>query len=119
MNADRVSLTEGYEGAQQSNRTVAGSGESISALAKKQHGHSADLQGQNKGAFAGQATNGSTAAANNLTAAATLHTANASGGQRNVRDIAGAEEDATSTQRVESTNLDQSALDLQAKINHA
>ncbi|GAA2085040.1 hypothetical protein GCM10009821_28150 [Aeromicrobium halocynthiae] len=117
MSADRVSLTEGYEAAQQSNRAVANSGEGVAGLAKKQHGHSAELQGQNHGAFAAQASNGSTAAANNLSAAALLHTANAAGGQRNVRDIAVHEDEAAQAQRAESTSLDQNALDLHAKIN--
>lgn len=117
MSADRVSLTDGYEAASQGNRNIAGSGDSVQGLAKKQHGHSAELSGQNHGAFAAQATNGSTAAANNLGAAALLHSANAEGGQRNVRDTAAFEDDAAQGQRTESTNLDQSALDLHGKIN--
>ncbi|WP_374999738.1 hypothetical protein [Aeromicrobium sp. CTD01-1L150] len=119
MNADRVSLTEGYEAEQQSNRAISSTGESVSSLAKKQHGHAAELQGSNHGAFAGQAVNGSTAAANTFNAAATLHTANAAGGQRDVTNVAAHEDEAASAQRVESTTLDQSAIDLIGKINHA
>ncbi len=119
MSADRVSLTEGYEGAAASHRDVANQGESVAGLAKKQHGHTSDLIGQNKGSFATQAANGSTATANTFQANALLHTANAEGGMRFTRDTAAHEEDATSGQRTESTTLETTASDLHSKINRA
>ncbi|KQY56054.1 hypothetical protein ASD11_16420 [Aeromicrobium sp. Root495] len=119
MTADRVSLTEGYEGAIAGHRSVAGSGEGVQGLAKKQHGQTSELQGQNKGAFATQAANGSTATANNLGAAALLHTANAEGGARYVKQTAAHEDEASSGQAAESNALDQAASDLHSKINRA
>ena len=119
MAADRVSLNEGYEGALQTNRNIAGDGESASALAKKQHSQTAELQGQNKGSFAAQAANGSTATANTYQASALMHTANAEGGATFVRRTAQHEDQAASTQQTESAALDTTASDLHAKINRA
>ncbi|MEH3032853.1 MAG: hypothetical protein PGN07_02145 [Aeromicrobium erythreum] len=119
MAADRVSLSEGYEGALQTNRNLANEGESASALAKKQHSQTAELQGQNKGAFAAQAANGSTATANTYQASALLHTANAEGGSKFVRQTAQHEDAAASAQQGESTSLDTTASDLANKINRA
>lgn len=119
MTADRVSLTEGYEGAIQGHRNVAGSGEGVHGIAKKQHSQTGELQGQNKGAFATQAANGSTATANNLGAAALLHSTNAEHGGRFVKQTAAHEDEASSGQASESNALDQAASDLHSKINRA
>ena len=119
MAADRVSLSEGYEGAIQGHKDVANSGESVQGLAKKQHSSTADLQGQNKGSFATQAGNGSTATANSLQAASLMHTANAEGGARYVRSTAGHEDEAASSQGTESTTVESHASDLHSKINRA
>ena len=78
MPADRVSLTEGYQGAQQKNQAVGQEGDNVSGMSKKQHGHTEAFSWPpNKGALAAQAANGSTATANSLAAGSNLHTANA------------------------------------------
>lgn len=119
MTTDRVSLSEGYEGALQQNKGIAQQGDAAQDLAKKQHGHTGDLLGQNKGALATQAGNGSTAAANNLSAGALMHTNNASGGADYLRRTAGHEDAASHQQAGESRTAETAASDLTSKINRA
>ncbi|HWU21419.1 MAG TPA: hypothetical protein VN088_16545 [Nocardioides sp.] len=117
MAADRVSLTEGYQGALHTNRNIGDQAEQVHGLAKKQHGHTADLLSQNKGALANQTGNGSTATANGLAAAGTMHMANAAGGAEYVRRTAGHEDTAADTQGSEARLMETSATDLAHKIN--
>jgi len=119
MAADRVSLTEGYEGAQQQNRGIADEGEAVHGLSKKQQGHTSELLSQNKGALASQAGNGSTATANSLSAGGAMHGANAAGGSDFVRRTAGHEDTAAQTQAGDSSTVDTAASDLASKINHS
>jgi hypothetical protein len=119
MTSDRVSLSEGYEGALQQNKNLANEGENAHGLSKKQHNHTADLLGQNKGSLATQAGNGSTAAANSLSAGGLMHTNNAAGGADYLRRTAGHEDTASHDQAGESRNVENSASDLTAKINRA
>jgi hypothetical protein len=119
MTSDRVSLSEGYEGALQGNKNLANEGENAHGLAKKQHNHTADLLGQNKGALATQSGNGSTAAANSLSAGALMHTNNAAGGADYLRRTAGHEETASHDQAAESRTVETAASDLTSKINRA
>ena len=119
MTSDRVSLSEGYEGALQRNKDLATEGENAHGLSKKQHNHPADLLGQNQGALATQAGNGSTAAANSLSAGALMHTNNAAGGADYLRRTAGHEDTASHDQAGESRNVENAASDLTAKINRA
>ena len=119
MTSDRVSLSEGYEGALQQNKGLAQEGETAHGLSKKQHNHTADLMGQNKGSLATQAGNGSTAAANSLSAGALMHTNNASGGADYLRRTAGHEDTASHDQAGESRNVETAASDLSSKINRA
>jgi hypothetical protein len=118
MAADRVSLSEGYEGALQQHRGVADEGESVNGLSKKQHAHTNELLSQNKGALASQAGNGSTASANSLSAGALMNTANASGGADYVRRTAGHEDSAAHTQAGDSRTVENAASDLAGRINH-
>jgi len=119
MTSDRVSLSEGYEGALQQNKGMAQEGEAAQGLAKKQHGHTEALMGQNKGALATQAANGSTATANTLSAGALMHTNNAAGGADYLRRTAGAEDSASHSQAGESRSVETAASDLTSKINRA
>lgn len=117
MSADRVSLTEGYQGALQTNRSIGDEAEQVHGLAKKQHGHTADLLSQNKGAFANQTGNGSTATANGLSAAGAMHAANAAGGAEYVRRTAQHEGSAADAQGGEARIVETGATDLAHKIN--
>ena len=117
MSSDRVSLSEGYEGALQRNKNLANEGENAHGLSKKQHGNTEALLGQNKGALATQAGNGSTAAANSLSAGALMHTNNASGGADYIRRTAGHEDTAAHDQAGESRIVENAASDLSSKIN--
>ena len=119
MTNDRVSLSEGYEGALQQNKGIAQEGEAAHALSKKQHNHTSDLLGQNKGALATQAGNGSTAAANSLSAGALMHTNNAAGGADYLRRTAGHEDSASHAQAGESRTVETAASDLTSKINRS
>lgn len=117
MSADRVSLTEGYQGALNTNRNIGDQAEQVHGLAKKQHGHTADLLAQNKGALATQTGNGSTATANGIEAAGAMHAANAAGGAEYVRQTAQHEDTAADTQGGEARIMETSATDLAHKIN--
>ena len=119
MTADRVSLTEGYEGAAQANKNIATQGEAAQGLSARQHNATGDLLGHNKGAFATQAGNGSTAAANSLSAGALMHTNNASGGADFVRRTAQHEDTGAQDQKAVATNVETGATDLVSKINRA
>jgi hypothetical protein len=119
MPADRVSLTEGYGGAQQKNQAVGQEGDSVAGMSKKQHGHTEAFLAQNKGALATQGGNGSTATANSLNAGANLHTANADNSQQFLRQTAGHEDTGAHTQAGESRAVETAAMDLQSKINRA
>lgn len=117
MPANRVSLTDGYQGAQQQNRGISDEGESVQGFSKAQHGHTAELQGNNKGALAGQAANGSTGTANSLNAAATMNSANAAGGSDYLRRTGQHEESGAHTQAGDSRAVEDGATDLMSKIN--
>jgi hypothetical protein len=119
MPADRVSLTEGYQGAQQKNQAVGQEGDNVSGMSKKQHGHTEAFSSSNKGALASQGANGSTATANSLAAGANLHGANADNSQQFVRQTAGHEESGAHVQAGESRSVETSAMDLNSKINRA
>lgn len=119
MTSDRVSLSEGYEGALQQNRNLATEGENVQGLSKKQHTQTSELMGQNKGSLATQAANGSTATANSLSAGALMHTNNASGGADYLRRTAGHEDAASHEQAGESRTVETAASDLTLKINRA
>jgi hypothetical protein len=119
MPADRVSLSEGYEGALQQHRGVGDEGEAVHGLSKKQHAHTNELLSQNKGALASQAGNGSTASANSLSAGALMNTANAAGGSEYLRRTAGHEDSAAHTQAGDSRAVENAAGDLASKINHS
>lgn len=117
MSADRVSLTEGYQGALSTNKAIGEQGEQIANAGKVQHGHTADVLSSNKGAFAGQIGNGSTATANSFEAAGTMHAANAAGGAEYLKRTAGHESNASDTQRGDATTVETGATDLMHKIN--
>lgn len=117
MTSDRVSLSEGYEGALQQNKNIAEEGDHAHGLSKKQHNHTAELLGQNKGALAGQAGNGSTATANNLSAGALMHTNNASGGVDYIRRTGGHEDAGAQDMASHSNAAETAASDLTHKIN--
>ena len=119
MTNDRVSLSEGYEGALQKNKGIAQEGDAAQALSKKQHGHTEALMGQNKGALASQAANGSTATANTLSAGALMHANNAAGGADYLRRTAGHEDSASHAQAGESRTVETAASDLTSKINRS
>ena len=119
MTSDRVSLSEGYEGALQQNKGIAQEGDAAHGLSKKQHNHTSDFLGQNKGSLATQAGNGSTATANSLSAGALMHTNNASGGADYLRRTAGHEEASSHAQAGESNAVENAASDLTSKINRA
>lgn len=117
MPEQRVSLTEGYQGAQQQNRGISDEGESVNGFSKAQHGHTMEFQGNNKGALATQAANGSTGTANSLSAAATMNNANAAGGSDYLRHTAQHEETGAHTQSGDSQTVESHADDLMSKIN--
>lgn len=119
MPADRVSLTEGYQGAQQKNQAVGQEGDNASGMSKKQHGHTEAFASSNKGALASQGANGSTATANSIASGANLHGANADNSQQFVRQTAGHEETGAHTQAGESRSVETAAMDLNSKINRA
>ena len=117
MAQDRVSLTDGYSGAQQKNRAIGDQGASVDAMAKKQHGHTESFMAANKGALASQGANGSTATANSLTAGGNLHTVNADNSQRYLKQMAGHEDSASHTQAGDSRSVETSATDWNQRIN--
>jgi hypothetical protein len=119
MPADRVSLTEGYGGAQQKNSAVNDEAANVTGMSKKQHGHTESFLSSNKGALAAQGGNGSTATANSLSAGGNLHGANADNSQQFLRQTAGHEESGAHTQAGESRTVETAAMDLNSKINRA
>lgn len=117
MAVSRVSLTEGYSGAQQKNNAIGEEANAASATAKKQHGHTEAFLAANKGALATQGGNGSTATANSFEAGSRLHGANAENSTQFLRQTAGHEESAAQIQGTESRAAETAAMDLNAKIN--
>jgi hypothetical protein len=119
MPADRVSLTDGYSGAQQKNNAVSDEAASVVGMSQKQHGHAESFLAANKGALATQGANGSTATANSLAAGANLHGANADNSQQYLRQTAGHEESGAHVQAGESRSVETAATDLNSRINRA
>ena len=115
---DSVNLSDGYGGFDATNRAINNEAQDTSGLAKKQHGHTENLLGNQKGSFAKSAANGSTAAANNFEAFAKTHGAHAEGGSRFLKTTAAAEEEATSTTETQARTLETQALDIKP-INQA
>lgn len=114
---DRVSLTDGYSGAQQKNNAIGAEGDNTAQMSKKQHGHTEAFSAANKGGLATQGANGSTATANSLAAGANLHNTNADNSTRFLKQTAAHEETGTQSQAGESRNVETAATDLQKKIN--
>lgn len=117
MSANRVSLTEGYQGAQQKNNAIHDEAGTVASQAQKQHGHTEAFQSQNKGALAMQGANGSTATANGLSAGSKLHGTNAQNSQQYLRQTAGHEEQSAQTQGTESRAAETNVSDFNARIN--
>ncbi len=119
MTADRVALTDGYEGAYQHEKGLANEGESLSHLARMQNGNTESLLSQNSGGFATQLGNGSTGVANTHQAQALLDTNNAAEGTRYLTATAGHEEEAAHSTGAEARLVDQGAQDIIMRINGA
>lgn len=115
---DQLNLSEGYQGFDATNKAINAEAEGTSALAKKQHGHTENLLGSQKGNFAKSSANGSTAAANNYEAMAKVHNANAEGGRQFINTTAAAEDEATSTNESGARTLATQAVDIKP-INQA
>ncbi|HET9500092.1 MAG TPA: hypothetical protein VFO98_07510 [Marmoricola sp.] len=116
---DRVSLTEGYGGAQQKNNAIGDEGGNSAGMSKKQHGHTEAFLAANKGGLATQGGNGSTATANSIAAGANLHNTNADNSTRFLKQTAAHEESGAHAQAGESRGVETAAMDLQSKINRA
>lgn len=118
MAGNRVSLTDGYSGAQQKNNAIGDEGANALGMSKKQLGAAEALQGANKGALASQGANGSTATANNLSAGGNLHNANADNSTRYLRQTGQHEEAGANSQASESKIVETGAMDLHGKVNN-
>ena len=117
MAADRVQLDGGYEsGLADAKGLSHDGGDGANNVRAKQVGLTGDLQGGIKGSFASQIVNNSTATANTHSAFAAMHSSNAVGQTRFLRDVGHAEGEAHDSERAESTLVDTEAVDLLHRI---
>lgn len=112
---DSINLTDGYEGFQATNRAIDNEAQGTQSLAKKQHGHTENLLGSQKGSFAKASGNASTATANNYMATGNVQGKDAEGGSRFVRDTATAEESGRDMVEGQAQRLEQQAADFNVK----